>query len=423
VVRTVRTRGVLQPLPLAGLVAVAVGLTVAAAIGTDIQGADFESQVSPALDALVRGEFHTLCVNFPLMGPVSVLLRAPFDWLVFDADIRVVYLVTSLPLLVAYVGVVLWLMRRIEAHRPQVIAAVIGGLVLVNPAVVRAIHWGHPEDLLCAALLLAAALTAASRDWWVTGLLLGLAIATKQWALLAFPAIVLAVPVRRVAAGGLALVLVAAITLPFALEAPSRFRAIAKATSNTEAFWHTGENKSGVSHVTPANVIWPFSERRHETRAGVTAETAVLSNGWVRVTHVLIGLFALLLTWAGWRNRRAGPETWLGVLAAIFLVRCLFDPVNFDYYHVTALLFLGAWEGLARRSAPLLTAIAVIGMGITFAAHAESFAALYQHALFMNVTYLLWMLPLTVYVASRSYAGSVKNSGSSSDSAVAMNNS
>jgi hypothetical protein len=157
----------------------------------------------------------------------------------------------------------------------------------------------------------------------------------------------------------------------------------------------------------------------------------VVSNGVVSALHTLIGVFALLLTWLGWRNRRAGPERWLGVLAAIFLLRCLFDPVNFDYYQLTATVFLAGWEGLALRTAPLLTGVAVIGMGVTFAAHVATFAARYERALFMNVTYLLWMLPLTAYVIwaqlglspSRSYAGSVRNSGSSSDSAVAMNNS
>jgi hypothetical protein len=367
-------------------------------VPTGIQGGDFEWQVSPALDALVRGDVHTFAVSFPLMGPLSLLLRAPFDWLVFSSDVRVVYLVTTLPCVIVFVAAIVWLLRLVQARRGPVIALVVAGLAFVNTAVVRAINWGHPEDLLCVGLLLAAALAAPRARWQVTAVLLGLAVATKQWALLGVIPIALSARSRRVPVAGLALALAAVLTLPFMIEAPARQVAVWKAASNPEAFWHTGEATGGVTHITPPNVVWPFAASRHEFRSGIWVTSAVIPDWVVRVFHLLIAFLVLPLAWIGWRAVRAGPDRWLGVLAAIFLLRCLLDPLNFDYYQVGAIVFLAAWEGMTRRSAPVLTAIAAIGMGITFAAHVNSFAALYHHALWMNVTYLVWMLPLTTYL-------------------------
>ena len=382
----------------AALVVAALVVTFAAAEPTGIQGGDFEWQVSPALDALVRGDLHTFAVNFPLMGPLSLLLRAPFDWLVFSSDVRVVYLVTSLPCLAVFAAAIVWLSRLVQERRGPVIALVVAGLAFVNTAVVRAVNWGHPEDLLCAGLLLAAALAATRARWYLTALLLGMALATKQWALLGLLPIALSAPCRRVSIAAVAIGLAALLTLPFALEAPARQLSVVKAASNPEAFWHTGQATGGVTHVTPPNVVWPFATKRHEFRSGIWVRSEVVSDWVVRAFHLLIGLLVLPLSWVAWRAKRAGPDRWLGVLAAIFLLRCVLDPLNFDYYHVGAIVFLAAWEGLTRRSAPVLTAIAVLGTGITFAAHVNSFAALYQHALWMNVTCLAWMVPLTAYV-------------------------
>lgn len=336
------------------------------------------------------------------MGPVSLLLRAPFDRLAGNADIRVVYLLTSLPCIVAFAFAVRWLKRLVEQRQTPAVALMIAVLVGLNTAAIRTIHWGHPEDLLTVALLLSAALAATRLHWSVTAVLMGLALASKQWALLAFLPIALSLPAKRVQFIAVAVLLAGLITLPFALEAPSRFKDIALATTNTEAFWHKNDADGKVSHVTPANAIWPFAERRYEYRAGLWVHSAVVSNPVVRVTHILVGLLVLPLSLLGWRaRRRAGPEHWLLVLATIFLFRNILDPVNFDYYQLAGLAFLGAWEGLARPGFPALTTLAAAGVAITWAAHERTFAALYQHSLWMNVTYLLWMLPLLFLLLRR----------------------
>ena len=381
----------------AGLVAAAIGLTLAAAIPIDIPGADFDWQFLPVIDALARGNLHAAALSFPVVGPAWLLLATPFDAAVFHADVRTVFLVTALPAVAIYVGVVLWLRRLVEkTGQSQSIALALVLLLLVNTAVVRAVHWGHPEEIMCAALLLCAALAASRAHWLVTAVLLGVAVATKQWALLGVVPILCAAPRARIPIAVVAAAIVVLLTAPFVIAAPHRMETVARYTANPQKFWN---RRGDETHVTAPDVIWPFAERRHEVRAGLHVRSGVVPDWVVTASHALIAALVLLLVWLGLRDTRAGPDRWLGVLALIFLLRCLLEPVNLGYYHVAALLFLGAWEGLVLRRAPFITAVAVIGLGITFTATESSLAGLYRHATFMNLTYLAWMVPLTAWVA------------------------
>ena len=70
--------------------------------------------------------------------------------------------------------------------------ALIVVLALVNPLVSDALYWGHPEELLTASLAIAAILAASEGRGVLTAVLAGLAIASKQWAVLVLaPAILL----------------------------------------------------------------------------------------------------------------------------------------------------------------------------------------------------------------------------------------
>ena len=104
---------------------------------------------------------------------------------------------------------------------------------MANPLTLRALELGHPEELLGGALCVAAVLLAArERPLWA-GLALGLAIANKEWALLAVGPVLLALAPRpgawqwrRVILCLLCAGAVAAMVLaPLALVAPSGFAA------------------------------------------------------------------------------------------------------------------------------------------------------------------------------------------------------
>src|SRR5207302_1113379 len=71
-------------------------------------------------------------------------------------------------------------------------------LALASPVTFKALYFGHPEELLGAAMCAGALLLAARGRSLAAGVLLGLAIATKQWAVLAFvPTLLAAREARR----------------------------------------------------------------------------------------------------------------------------------------------------------------------------------------------------------------------------------
>src|SRR5436309_630175 len=72
--------------------------------------------------------------------------------------------------------------RRGQPFRAQVAVA---ALIVAGPLTFSALKWGHPEELLAAALCVGGAIAAVRGRVLVGGLLLGLALATKEWAWLA----------------------------------------------------------------------------------------------------------------------------------------------------------------------------------------------------------------------------------------------
>src|SRR5439155_16894179 len=94
----------------------------------------------------------------------------------------------------------------------------------VNPDSLKAFALGHPEELLTAALALGALLAAGRGRAPAAAVLLGLALAAKQWALLALPAVLLvSAPGRRLRVLLGAGAEVVALTGPLALAEPRAF--------------------------------------------------------------------------------------------------------------------------------------------------------------------------------------------------------
>ena len=116
-------------------------------------------------------------------------------------------------------AVVLVAAMRAEG-KPRLARGLVLGLFVANPLTLLALEVGHPEELLGAALclgaiLLAAAGEASRRRALAAGVLLGLAIANKQWALLAAGPVLLALPAaRRLACCAAALAVAALIEAP-----------------------------------------------------------------------------------------------------------------------------------------------------------------------------------------------------------------
>jgi len=177
-----------------------------------------------------------------------------------------------------------------------------------------------------------------------TAILLGLAIASKQWAALAlFPALA-AVGARRlrVLAGSAAVYLAA--TLPILAVSVSAFL-------HAQAALVTGRV------LTPGAWSWLYllsgSVTLHE-RGGVVYHGPRMSLTVESLLHPLIVATAVVVSLViAWQARRAlTADRLFAAVALVFLVRCALDPGDQPYYHLPLLATLLAWDAMRPERMP-----------------------------------------------------------------------
>jgi hypothetical protein len=302
------------------------------------------------LSALAQGHVLAAAHSQPLMGLTSILLRLPFVMFgsLFGAGKLASYRlgVFACGLVAGLVAVAVVKLARSRGCS-SLTAALIAALIVINPVTIGLELAGHPEELLGGALCLGAVLAAICERPLLAGAMLGLAIGTKPWAVLAAVPTVLACRRRRPAmllvAGGLAVPLV--LLLPLL---------------DPVAFARASRPISELHFVSFESWWWPF-HHDHILSAEI--------NGVVHTStsHSLpLGLSRSQIAWLpvaaaaaiAWRYRRIGaerdPANAIGVLALLMLLRCTLDPdLTTNYYLLPALMALLAWEALTRPSRPL----------------------------------------------------------------------
>jgi hypothetical protein len=186
-------------------------------------------------------------------------------------------------------------------------------LLVVVPALVV---YGHGEDVLALLGLVAAVRLAGRGRWVAAGVALGVAVASKQWALLALPVLVTWSPPTarpRLAAAGLALPGALALFV-LAVDWPHASRALLHPP-----------NYPGFGHA----ALW--------VDAGLpTVATAPFRLGALAVAVGLAG-----------RARGASWSRLLAILGLALLARCAFEPVLHVYYLAPGLCLLLAHERVA----------------------------------------------------------------------------
>ncbi len=355
--------------------------SVLVALSSNI-GLDYYMDAGPGIQALAAGDLHRWAAEQPQMGQLSIVLRAPVALLglgeLWTYRLGALALLTG-PLALA---ALLWRGPRPQRMSPIVLAAVL----CLNPMSFRALHLGHPEEPLGGALCaIALVLALDGRARW-SGLALGLALATKQWALFAVLPVMFALETgherRRMLA--VAVPVAACLVLPPILVDPHAFAA------------SMSRPIAGLSIMRPANLWSLVVPPSHYADVGGQVVGLPTVPPWLRsLAHPLVVGLALTLALL-WRARRrvTGADTALALLALVFLTRCLLDPWNHGYYHWPFLAALACWEVRGRCRVPVATAVCSAFLWIVFVT---------MHGEVQDAAYVAWAVACLVLLAREAY--------------------
>jgi Glycosyltransferase family 87 len=358
---------------------------------------DYNDDAGPPIDALAHGRIHEFLAARPVMGPFSLILRAPFTVIAnftarggeshfyFDD-----YRLGVLPCMVAAGLLGLWLARLMERRGASVFACAVPVVVcVVNPVSLRAVHFGHPEEVLGAALLAGSAVAAVERKPWTTAILLGLAITNKQWALIGAPVVltlaVLAHDRERLRKPAIALGAIAlALVVPFLIV-------------DASSLWHLTRALIDIrnSPVWPANVWYTFMPSLNGEEAQRWAPDLRHMPEWLGLfARPLIFTLAVVLPLAYWRRLKEDlVGRGLALLALVMLMRCALDPADNGYYHVPFLLALVTADALTGRFYATAVACVLLQLPTTLSPTAPD----------LSIYYLCWSVPFMIYLGARAY--------------------
>jgi hypothetical protein len=274
----------------------------------------------------------------------------------------------ALPCLIAAAIFGVRLVGQMRAQgNSQLARAAALGLCVANPLTLRALEIGHPEELLGAVLCAAAVFAAMrGRPLWA-GVLLGLAIANKQWALLAVGPVLLALPGRRVRSMTAAAAIAAALFIPLVLaQSTGAVSGAGIGAPSASAFfqpWQAWWFLGAPTHVAlPTHAVRTVALAvAPSARPGFRTQPAWLTG----VSHPLIIGLAVPLTLLAWRGRRR-VGTPLLLLALLLLLRCVLDPWDVIYYPIPFIFGLLSWETLNPRRAPALSLLATTAVWVLF---------------------------------------------------------
>jgi hypothetical protein len=353
---------------------------------------------APSIEALARGDLGAFFAQQPMMGSLSLVLRAPFVAVAdpLGGKLLMEYRLGVFPCVVALGLLGLGLARLIPGPDQWPIRLLVFGLVIAGPPTFKALYWGHPEELLAAALAVGAVLVAPKRAG-LAALMLGGALATKQWALLAvIPVLVAAAPEKRlrtvVTAGAVAL----AFAAPMAIGDLDRF------VDQNRAAGHAGPG------VTASSLWWAFGDVVHtETLpTGKEVHNYAIPKAITRAAEPLALIVTFGLSLLFWRRRACyGPADALTLLALVMLLRCILDPMTISYHHAPFYVALAASEVLRTRKLPVLTLVAA---GVLLGT-----AQLATTPDLLNALYLAWSIPLAGFLGVTLFARSLLGSARS----------
>ncbi len=376
---------------------------------------DYGSEFAPAMNALLDGHLHAFAHLLPEDGAGgSVLLRAPgalAGKLLVGSQLAMFrFGALACELGAGALGLVLARDMR-ERGLPLVSRIATVGLCVLAGAILDAIFFAHPEEMLGATLCVAAVLLSGANRPTLAGVALGCALINKPWGVFAIAPVILASQsgLRRTGVGTVA-VLAPWMALAYGLDPARVLHAVSTASS-----------LAIVAH--PVAVWWPLD---HAVRQpGITPyyapprflidharEIAVLLAIPLSVPLALSRLAGLRP--AASVNRRlshvrriavgdrAGTDAALALLALLFLLRCMLDPSNHVYYQLPFVFALLAWDSRVSRG-PVRTMLATGLLWLVFHTISGIGSLSVQYAAYMLVT-----VPFAILLSAPATAGALR---------------
>lgn len=294
---------------IAGITAAALVIAVRWRSGID------ENQQEALLVALAR-----LDLGGAFAGPTQtsgpgfgLVMVAPFALARLATSQRDAYLTVSYLALVSLVPATIAASRAVGVRGRSGRELVNLAAVMVSVPVLGAyLEAFHPADVLATALCLVAFAASCRGRWaWTCGLL-GVAVATRQWAIVVVAVLAVASDgrERRVVAVG-SLAVAGVLIVPFLLAEPD----LTMTTLAAKTVWRYPFTAPGLAPLGPA------------------ARFAV-------ARYVPLALVVVLCLWLHRRIGRGRPDAVVAALAAGLLMRPLVDPAGFAYYAIAAFPFL-----------------------------------------------------------------------------------
>lgn len=353
----------------------------------DFAFTDYDVEVSAAYRSLIDGDLSGFLAQVPAYGG-SMVLRLPFAALTaaLGGGEIAVYRAVSIPGLVALVVLAIVLARCMaERGLSRGMRVLVVVLCAINPVTLQGLQIGHPEELMCTAFAVGALLAASRERPLLAAVLLGLAIGTKAWAVLAIGPVLLALPARRLFVLAVAGAVTGLIMLPLLF------------AGSADQIVH-GARQTGIL-FNPWQIWWPLGDVVNVGYDGLPKPGARFAPAWLaQITHPLIASLVVPLSLLWWHRRRhegLHGDHLLALLALLMLLRCILDPWNTSYYQLPLVISLLGWEALCRTwQPPVLTLAASAATWVTFVTLRTG-----TDPNLLCAIYLAWALPLAAWLA------------------------
>lgn len=366
---------------LAGLATAALSGALLKSANVSKQPGDYLLEADPSFSALLQGDVGGFVDDCPAYCG-SMVLRAPAVMLAAPGGSTEMerYLLAALPCLIATLVFALMLYRQAKPRTGWLVIL----LVAFSPLAFNAYRAGHPEELLVGVFCVGAMLAAGSDRPKLAGVLLGLAVGGKPWAVVAVLPVLLTLPGRRVQATGAAAVTFALMIVP------SLFQLLG-GVDNVDAV-AVAQSTGGFAR--PGQVWWFFGTPDPNFPVEGWREPPLWVSQW---SHPLVVVGAALVALVAWaRQRSFSLERGLLLLATVLLVRCLLDAWNFAYYEAPFLMALLAWEVRARPGLPWRTLFATVAAWLTLV---KAMPVLEPDI--HSISVMLWSLPVLACLVAR----------------------